>query len=347
MNTQNLLQSEMYNNQSVLLVGPPGCGKTARIIELAKKNNRNVKILRASTSERVDITGAIVPDFERKVSLQLPLSWLKDMEQGRWLLFLDDIGQSPIDVQASLMRLWDEDLQGKDVLIWGATNRPQDKAGVYGICTPLITRFDCAYQIPVPSYSSKGTEKTNISSIVDLGTWEDEYEGWLSWATNMNADPLIIGFHRSTSGSYLYNFRPNSSPGSRYADYRSWGKLIERFNKGMRSPEQIYACIGYEAGNPFIKMTEESIELPSWEQIKSDPDKVKLDYPNHLMFVLSGIIAKNMISSINTFYRIADRLPNIWLAYTIKESWNYHSNTLLNNPEWNKFVAQHKDVLKM
>ena len=30
MNTQQILNAEMANNQSVLLMGPPGCGKTRR-----------------------------------------------------------------------------------------------------------------------------------------------------------------------------------------------------------------------------------------------------------------------------------------------------------------------------
>lgn len=345
MNTQQILQAEMYNNQSVLLVGPPGCGKTARILEAAQRNNRKVKILRASTSERVDIIGAIVPDMQNKVSLQLPLSWLKDMEQGKWLLFLDDIGQAPMDVQASLMHLWDEDLQGKDVLIWGATNRPQDKAGVYGICAPLITRFDASYQIPVQSSNSSSKIKSE-TFLTELGTWEQEYNGWLSWAASQQADPIIIGFHRTTSASYLYNFRPNATPGYRYADYRSWGKLIERFKKGMRSPEQIYACIGYEAGVPFFKMTEEAIVLPSWDEIKNNPSTVKLDYPNNLMYVLSGIIAKHVKDSIKLFEIIADRLPNIWLAYTIKEAWSYYPNELLNDPNWAKFIQKKSSILQ-
>ncbi len=346
MNTQQILNAEMANNQSVLLVGPPGCGKTARILEIAEKNQRKVKILRASTSERVDISGAIVPDIDNRVSLQLPLSWLKDMEQGRWVLFLDDIGQAPMDVQASLMRLWDEDLKNKDVLIWGATNRPQDKAGVYGICTPLVTRFDSAYQIPIRSSSKEAKDKTMVSSIVDLGTYEDELDNWLQWATAHQADPVIVGFHRSTSGMYLYNFVPNSTPGARYADYRSWGKLIERFNKGMRSPEQVYACIGYEAGVPFIKMTEEAINLPSWEQIKSDPEHIDINFKNNLMYVLSGIIAQHVKDDINLFDKIASRLPNIWLAYSIKEAWSYSSSELINDQKWAKIIQKYRTILE-
>ena len=53
------------------------------------------------------------------------------------MLLLDDLGQAPIDVQAAAMSLFDSGALPEHVLIWGATNRPGDKAGVSSLCEPL------------------------------------------------------------------------------------------------------------------------------------------------------------------------------------------------------------------
>src|SRR5437764_12206019 len=129
MSTLNAL---MAAGQRVLLVGPPGCAKTARIASVAKELGKRLVVMRASLSERVDFGGALVPDTKAGVTRALPLEVLADLQSTTepTLLFLDDLGQAPIDVQAALMRLFDDGALSPHVLIWGATNRPGDVAGV-------------------------------------------------------------------------------------------------------------------------------------------------------------------------------------------------------------------------
>src|SRR5258706_14542821 len=83
--------------QRVLLVGPPGIGKTARILAVAGTSGRQVVTMRASLSERVDFGGALVPDQKKGVTRALPLEQLHQLQTTELptLLFLDDLGQAP------------------------------------------------------------------------------------------------------------------------------------------------------------------------------------------------------------------------------------------------------------
>ncbi len=146
------LSLELKARQNVLLIGPPGCAKTARILDAARANGFRVVTWRASLMERVDISGCIVPDHAAAVSRQLPFADIAELRActDDVLLFVDDLGQAPIDVQAALMRAFDNGFFPPNVVIWAATNRPGDKAGVNSLCEPLRSRFNSAYIIPTP-----------------------------------------------------------------------------------------------------------------------------------------------------------------------------------------------------
>ena len=236
-----ILIDELKARQNVLLIGPPGSGKTARIFATAKTCKYNVVVWRASLMERVDISGCIIPDTAAGVSRQLPFSGVRELQNTTddTILFLDDLGQAPGDVQAALMRAFDNSFFPKNVVIWAASNRPADGAGVTSLCEPLRSRFHSAYIIPTPGIGEKP------DGGVLLGDWRDEVENWLDWAFAQNAPAEIISwirFSESTGEHPLYQWKKSADPSVRMADYRSWGALIARWNAGLRSLPQIDFC---------------------------------------------------------------------------------------------------------
>src|SRR5436190_994229 len=98
MNLDKLLQARLR----VLLVGPPGIGKTGRIMSINAQAGYRLMVSRASLKERIDYGGALVPDCAAGITRALPLEELHELRSTKapTLLFLDDLGQAPIDVQA-------------------------------------------------------------------------------------------------------------------------------------------------------------------------------------------------------------------------------------------------------
>jgi len=181
------------------------------------------------------------------------------------LLFIDDLGQAPLDVQAALMRLFDADELPSNVLIWGATNRPGDKAGVTALCEPLRSRFALAFSIATP-----GSEDTPEGSVM-LQPWKSELEAWCDWAWSNGAAPEIVAWHRATNGRTLYAWKPSADPALRMADFRSWATCIRLWAAGLTDLSTIAAAIGKPAAAEFLAFASLASTLPTPDQIRIDP----------------------------------------------------------------------------
>src|SRR5579872_5034087 len=115
----NILKTELSAKQRVLLIGPPGCAKSERIKAEFTTAGIPLVIWRASLMERVDISGCIIPDNGAGVSRQLPFVDIKRLQDTKTPigLFIDDLGQAPGDVQAAIMRLFDNEIFDRSKVI--------------------------------------------------------------------------------------------------------------------------------------------------------------------------------------------------------------------------------------
>jgi hypothetical protein len=270
--------------QRVLLVGPPGIGKTARILAAAQASQRRVVLMRASLSERVDFGGALVPDPKKGITRALPLEQLHHLQNATepTLLFLDDLGQAPVDVQAALMRLFDAEALSKQVLIWGATNRPGDKAGVTSLCEPLRSRFHLAFALATP------TSADTPDGAVVLESWSDEVARWCEWALDQGAAAEIVAWHRSTTGRTLFAWKPHADPGVRLPDFRSWETVIKLWSGGLRDLNTLAAAVGKPTAAEFTAFAALADQVPTPDQVRMDPCGALVpDDPSALYLVTS------------------------------------------------------------
>ena len=282
MNLKTLLNAR----RRVLFVGPPGCAKTARIHAVAKECGYKTVVVRVSLTERIDFGGALIADLANGVTRALPLEWLRDLKSSKekWLLFCDDLGQAPMDAQAALMKLFDSGELPDNVVIWGATNRPGDKAGVTALCEPLRSRFHVAFAIPTPGSAEKA------DGAVFLSDWKEELQGWCDWALDHSIPAEIVAWHRSTLGSDLYAWAPHADPGVRLPDYRSWETVGLNWQDGMRDLQIVSAAIGKPHAAKFLAFTKLAEKLPSPQQVFDDPEGAPVPEDNSALYLISATL---------------------------------------------------------
>lgn len=325
----------------VLLVGPPGCGKTARIQAAAKQANRRLFIVRASLSERVDFGGCLVPDMVSGTTKQLPLELLHTLRSTKEpsLLFADDLGQAPVDVQASIMSLFDSGNLSPHVVIWGATNRPGDKAGVTSLCEPLRSRFNLAFAVPTP-----GSEDRADGAVM-LGTWADENASWCDWALDQSFAPEIIAWHRSTSGRALYAWKPCADPAIRMPDFRSWETVGKLWCAGMRDLSTIAASIGKGPAAEFLAFARLADQLPAPDQVWMDPQgaPVPVD-PSALYLISANLSAAVSPQFAGALCQYMSRMPRVYAALAGRDAYRRLGAKLSGNRHWQEWFTANQEL---
>jgi len=335
------LMKLMNAGQKVLLVGPPGVAKSARVEYVAKELGRRCVVTRASLCERIDFGGCLIPDVNAGITRTLPLELLADLRTTKTptVLFLDDLGQAPIDVQSALMRLFDPGELSPQVLIWGATNRPGDKAGVTALCEPLRSRFNLAFAIASPGCDEKPEGATF------LGTWKDEVEAWGEWALDNGACPEVVAWHRSTVGRTLYAWKPCADPAVRMADFRGWATVINLWNAGLRDLSTVGAAVGKPAAAEFLAFARLADDLPTPDQVFMDPHGAPVpDEPSALYLVATMLAAAVTQQHADAFCTYIDRMNRVFAALAGRDAYRKLGAKLSGSKGWCRWFVKNQEL---
>lgn len=174
---KQLLTKAIPAGKNILIKGAPGCGKTHIIDQVCEDLDVNEIVMHPAISDPTDFKGFPVYDKETGTAHFVPFGELLRILNAnkRTVVFIDDIGQAPVSVQAALMQLiYGGRVNGfkipDSVVFIGATNRKADKAGVSGLLEPVKSRF---------------------TTIVELAPTLSE---WLDWAADHGQPADLMAF---------------------------------------------------------------------------------------------------------------------------------------------------------
>jgi AAA domain (dynein-related subfamily) len=173
-----LLDAYMAAEDSAMLWGPPGVGKTDVARQRSASQARTVITIHTNLRDTVDFRGVPVPDLTMGTTRWLAPDELPriDRDGPKGTLLLDEINTAPPQVQAACFQLVLEKQIGEYKLPQGWTvvatgNRVGDRAAAQRMPTALRNRF------------------AHINVSYDI-------EAWARWASKNNVPAEIVAFVR-------------------------------------------------------------------------------------------------------------------------------------------------------
>jgi hypothetical protein len=323
----SLLEKVLPARHPILVKGKPGVGKTSIAEQVCAKLKYELMIEHPVVSDPTDYKG--LPFAVKGEANFLPFANLKRMMTATrpLVVLLDDVGQAPPLVQASLMQLLlSRSINGKSVSEYvsfmACTNRRADKAGVSGMLEPVKSRF---------------------CTIVEL---DADIDDWVKWALNADMPMELIAFLRYRP-NLLCDFKPTAeltnSPSPRTA--HNIGKLMRI---GL-PPELEYETFSGAAGEGFaselIGFLKIWRNLPSPDMVIMAPDKVEVPKDIATLYAICGALAaKAGQNSFANIMKYGNRMPPEFSVLLTRDCCAKEPS-LVNTKAFVRWAEEHKDFV--
>ena len=325
-------------HQPVLMVGPPGIGKTDIARQVAASLGWKLFLDHPAISAPEDYKGfAFFMDGEANF---FPLGQMRDIinckEPAIWMI--DDLGQAPIAVQNGIMqfvhprnRALGQHIIPDHISIIAATNRIKDQAGVVGMTTPLKGRF-----------------VTIIEVAPDIKSWK-------TWAITHDIDPLIIAY-LDYKPEHLHAFKATKDF-TQSPTPRQWEHVHNILSTNPPSEikyDLITGAVGIEAATNFVSFQDVLTELPDLDDIEAGIGHKNKPKNNMAHYAIVGALAargceRNKLDQVCNYLR---KFPAEYRVLWSEMWWQRNKpedeadpSAIGNSPEWMKWVTANKGVL--
>lgn len=326
--TTAFLKFALPLNQNVLLVGPPGVGKTDIIKNAVAGLDYRLLINHPVISEPTDYKG--LPFAQGEEAVFLPYGQLKSLISAKepTVFFLDDVGSAPNSVQSALMQLLlerriDDKPISEHVRFIAATNRHGDRSNVSGILEAVKSRF---------------------ASIINLEVNSDD---WIEWANKHRLPVELISFIRFKP-TMLHDFTPSKEIAN-YPCPRTVAKVGMWLNSSL--PKEMEAEV-FEgtAGkafaiefNAFLRLFR---DLPDPRTILKNPTKAtvfkELDKQYAICGALSNLVDESTFENMITYL---ERLSPEFAVMTMRDVMQRKANVFSVHPAFMKWAVTNKEFL--
>lgn len=321
----------------------PGIGKSAIHQEIADENNLLLIDYRISSADPTDFNGFPTVDPVRNVATYVPFDTFpvahtplpdKVDAQGNvigkydgWLLLMDELNHgNPTILRAAYKLILDKKVGQYHlhprVAICAAGNLATDNAHTNKLGSALDSR------------------------VIQLFVKNDAKE-WLVHANKQNWDYRItsfIGFKNEA----VNNFTPDTKPGP-FACQRTW-EFTHRLIKNIPTLDPshvglVAGAIGEGMARELIGFTRVFQDLPSFQDIISNPNSAKVPTTPDCQYAIAGLLASNSdTTTLNAIMTYIGRIPTEFQVLTLKDVLRRKPD-LINHEKMQKWVEDNADAV--
>ena len=278
------LISRLRKNTSVLLLGPPGIGKTALAYEIGNLDRAdNLFCCDLACHLPEDILG--LPFRHDGCTTYDPPGWLHKFRSGSGVLILDDLAAADQKVQTAVFRLVQERATSTFALsdqtrIIATANRREDKSGA-------------------------STLPAALRNKMLILTLEPNIIEWSAWAKNNDVISELIAF-LNFKPSLLSTFPKDADGNGAFATPRSWANLGKELSNlktpPLELPSELYSgFVGGGSAGEFRTYLKVLRDFPDPRGILMDPVKALPHPPKKPDIIISlvstlGVMAASLRS---------------------------------------------------
>lgn len=339
---------------SLMLEGPPGCGKS-QVVEkqipavicedmgIARDNFAVVTVM-LTCKEEPDIGGFTIP-VKKEDGTMVTVTSVPDIvemirstgcEYG--VLFFDETYQASMAMLKAVAPAFNDHRLGNEELppgwvVWGATNRPADNAGVIRPPMHLLNR------------------------VCTLGI-EPDIDAWVAWAVNEGLPPIMLAFPKFKPGLFVAGVPSEAKPYCTARSYVEWCTLMiekhgdnidETIANDPLSLEYGAGLIGEGAAAEAVAFMRIASELPTYEEIVTTPEacadnlpRGRLDIQHAAAMMLAYKLEPEHVSQAFDFI---NKLPREMRVSTVMACYTRMKGALSNTPEFKKFAMEHNTLI--
>jgi MoxR-like ATPase len=279
----------MAKRRPPMVWGAPGVGKSDVVAQVAKDMKLELRDVRLSLLDPIDLKGFPVVDTVKKHMKWLPADFLPT--KGKGVLFLDEINGAPQSVQAAAYQLILNRKIGEYELpdgwfVVAAGNRTSDRSVVHAMPAALANRF------------------VHLDYDVNVDDWNQ-------WAMAHEVHDDLRAFIQFRP-NLLHNFDPSTNPRA-FPSPRSWAFVNDIYKDGHTADDEfelVKGTVGEGAAAEFSGFVRLIKDLPRVDAVLIDPDGTKVPAsPAGMYAMATALDAKATTGNLDRIMKYMGRLP--------------------------------------